>query len=128
VVAVVIVLVIVTAATILIAIALILRSRRAEFSPNKESGGIKMKELSPVNEEAYHERNFYEDVEADHVYDVPVLDKHDQVYEEVQAPSTKPEALQPQPSSSIGDFELTQCPAYVSLATTSHSIHSNTSK
>ena len=86
---------------------------------------MKLSELSPINEE----QNLYETVEADHVYDIPgVLDKHNQVavYEEVQAPSQKPEPSQMQPLSSTSDFELTQCPAYVSVATTS--IHDNASK
>ena len=81
---------------------------------------MKLSELSPDNDE----RNLYETVEADHVYDTPVLDKHNQVYEEVRTPSQKPEPSQP--LSSIGDFELTQCPAYVSVANTS--IHGNASK
>ena len=116
----VIVLIIVTAATVLIAIALILRNRRAEFSPNEESGGMELKGTSPVVEEVVndHERNLYEIVEVDHMYDVPVLDTHNQDYEEIQVPSPNPEVLQLHPLSSTGDFELTQCPAYVAVATT----------
>ena len=71
------------------------------------------------------EREVYETTEADHEYEV--LDKYNQAYEEVQAPPPKPELpVQPQPSSSAGDYDLTQCPAYVPVATTS--IHGNTNK
>ena len=83
---------------------------------------MKLSELSTFNEE----RNLYETVETDHVYEIPVLDEHSQIYEEVRAPSPKPEPSQLQPLSSAGDFELTQCPAYVSVGAIS--IRGNTSK
>lgn len=72
---------------------------------------MKLSELSTFNEE----KNIYDNVDADHVYEIPVLDEHNQIYEEVQAPSPNPESSQLQPLSSAGDFEFTQCPAYVSV-------------
>ena len=80
-----------------------------------------LSDLSTTNKE----REVYETIEADHEYEI--LDKYSQAYEEVQAPPPKPELpVQPQPPSSAGDYELTQCPAYVPMTTTS--IHGNTNK
>ena len=77
-------------------------------------------------------REVYETIEtADHDYEI--LDKYSPAtYEDIKVPPTakpKPaevEAVQLQPMASTGDYEFTQCPAYVPMATTS--IHGNTTK
>ena len=81
-----------------------------------------LSDLSSTNKE----RGVYETIEADHEYEI--LDKYNQAYEEVQAPPPKPAPapVQPQPVSSAGDYEFTNCPAYIPVATTS--IHGNTRK
>jgi hypothetical protein len=90
--------------------------------------------LSDLQSPASKEREVYETIETtDHEYEI--LDKYSQAatYEDVKIPppaKPKPEAaeavqLQPLPAST-GDYEFTQCPAYVSVATTS--IHGNTNK
>jgi hypothetical protein len=75
----------------------------------------------------------YETVDtADHEYEI--LDKFSQAatYEDIKIPSpAKPkpgaaEAVQLQPLPATGDYEFTQCPAYIPVATTS--IHGNTNK
>ena len=101
-----------------------------------------LSDLSPTNEE----RGVYETIEADREYEI--LDKYNQPYEDVRVPplvKPKPEAevVQPlsstgdyefsqcpayipvQPLSSTGDYEFSQCPAYITVATTS--IHDSTS-
>ena len=63
------------------------------------------------------EKAAYESVEVDHEYEI--LDKYNLPYDEVrlsEAPPPKQE--QQQQSSSADDYELTQCPAYVPIATT----------
>ena len=84
-----------------------------------EQPGVMLSDLSTTSKE----RGVYETVEADHEYEI--LDKYNQAYEEVQAPPPKPApvAVQPQPASSAGDYEFTDCPAYIPVATTS--IHGN---
>ena len=79
-----------------------------------------LSDLSSTNKE----RGVYETVEADHEYEI--LDKYNQAYEEVQASPPKPVPVQPQPTSSAGDYEFTDCPAYIPVATTS--VHGNTKK
>jgi hypothetical protein len=81
--------------------------------------------LSPTNEE----RGIYATIKSTgHEYEI--LDKYcgNQVYEDI-SPLAKPkpeaEAVQLQPLPS-GDYEFTQCPAYISMATTS--IHHNNNK
>ena len=78
--------------------------------------------LSPTDKE----REVYETIEADHEYEI--LDKYNQPhYDDVKVPLPKPEEpVQPQPSALAGDYEFTQCPAYVPMATTSS--HGNTNK
>ena len=88
--------------------------------PYEEPGGVMLSDLSSTNKE----RGVYETIEADHEYEI--LDKYNQAYEEVQAPPPKPAPVQPQPPSSAGDYEFTNCPAYVPVVTTS--IHGNTKK
>ena len=87
-----------------------------------------LSDLSPTTNK---EREVCETIEADHEYEI--LDKYNQAtYEDVKIPPTaKPqpaeaEAVQLQPLPATGDYEFTQCPAYVPMATTS--IHGNTTK
>ena len=79
------------------------------------------------------EREVYEAIGADHEYEI--LDKYNQAtatYEDVKIPPlakpqpTEAEAVQLKPMASTGDYEFTQCPAYVPITTTS--IHGNTTK
>ena len=70
------------------------------------------------------EKEVFETVEADHEYEI--LDKYSQAYEEVLAPPPKPEPVQLQPLSSAGDYEYSECPADIPVATTS--IHGNTNE
>ena len=79
-----------------------------------------MSDLSTTNKE----KEAYETIEADHEYEI--LDKYNQTYEEVKAPPPKPEPIKLQPLSSARDYEFTDCPAYIPVATTS--IHGNTNK
>ena len=76
-----------------------------------------LSDLSPTDKE----KEVYETIEADHEYEI--LDKYNQPqYDDVKVPTPKPEPVQPQPlSAPAGDYEFTQCPAYVPVATaTSH--------
>ena len=92
--------------------------------PYEAPGSVMLNDLSPTNKE----REVYEAIEANHEYEI--LDKYNQPYEDVKIPPPKPkpetEAVQLQPLPSTGDYEFTQCPAYVPVATTS--IHGNTNK
>ena len=90
--------------------------------PYETPGTVMLRNLSPTNKE----KEVYETIEADHEYEI--LDKYNQAYEDVKVPppKPKPEAEAVQPLSSTGDYEFTQCPAYISVATTS--IHGNTNK
>ena len=59
----------------------------------------------------------YESTEVDHEYEI--LDKYNQPYDEVRIPEAPPPKQEQQQKSSSGDdYELTQCPAYVPVATT----------
>ena len=68
------------------------------------------------------ERGVYETIEVDHEYEI--LDKYNQPqYDDVKIPpiKSKPaeaESAQLQPLPSTGDYEFTQCPAYIPVATT----------
>ena len=68
------------------------------------------------------ERDVYETIEADHEYEI--LDKYNQPqYDDVKIPPIKPkpaeaEAVQLHPLPSTVDYEYTQCPAYIPVATT----------
>ena len=42
-----------------------------------------------------------------------MLDKYNQAYDDIQVPQAPPQKQEQQQSSSAGDYELTQCPAYV---------------
>ena len=95
--------------------------------PYEAPGSVILSDLSPTNKE----REVYETIEADHEYEI--LDKYNQAtYEDVKLPPpAKPqpveaESVQLQPMASIVDYDFTQCPAYVPVATTS--IHGNTNK
>ena len=72
------------------------------------------------------EREVNNTLEADHEYET--LDKYDQAYDEVKVPPPKPESVQLQvfPLAASDDYKFTQCPAYVSTATTN--IHGNTNR
>ena len=68
-----------------------------------------LSDLSPTNKE----REVYETIKAVHEY--KILDKYNQPqYDDIKVPTPKPEPVQPQPlSAPAGDYEFTQCPAYV---------------
>ena len=75
------------------------------------------------------EREVYETVETDQDHEYEILDKFNQPRAQHHyskgPPLNKPaESVQLQPLSSTGDYEFSQCPAYVSVATTS--VHGNT--
>ena len=96
--------------------------------PYGAPGSVMLSDLSPTTNE---ESEVYETIGADHEYEI--LDKYNQAtYDDVKIPPpAKPqpaeaEAVQLQPLASTGDYEFTQCPAYIPMATTS--IHSNTTK
>ena len=85
-----------------------------------EQPGVMLSDLSPTKE-----REVYETIEADHEYEI--LDKYNQPqYDDVKVAPKPEEPVQLQPLSSTGDYEFTQCPAYIPMATTS--IHGNTNK
>ncbi len=74
-----------------------------------------LRDLSPTNKE----REVHETIEADHEYEI--LDKYSQPYEDINPPAKpkpEPEAVQLQPLPLTGDYELTQCPAYVPITVT----------
>ena len=76
-----------------------------------------MSNLSPIATNNVSED--YETVIEDSTdHDYEMLDKYSQAHEELRVPATQP-VQQQQPLSSIGDYNLTQCPAYVPVATTS---------
>ena len=80
-----------------------------------------LSDLSTTNKE----REVYEIIEADHEYEI--LDKYNQTYEDVTVPppaKPKLEVEAVQPLSSTGDYEFTECPAYIPVTTTC--IHGNT--
>ena len=53
---------------------------------------------------------------GDHEYEI--LDKYSQTYDDVKLPDNSPTLKDKQsPSKSGGDYELIQCPAYISVAT-----------
>ena len=98
--------------------------------PYEAPGNVMLSDLSPTTNK---EREIYENIEADHEYEI--LDKYNQAtanYEDVKFPPpakpqpTEAEAVQLQPMASTGDYEFSQCPAYVPMATTS--IHGNTTR
>ena len=69
-------------------------------------------------------REVCDTTEADHEYEI--LDQYNQAYEDVKIPPLKYEPANVQlqkPLSSTGDYDYTQCPAYVSVATAG--IHGN---
>lgn len=74
----------------------------------------------------FHTNKEREALEADHEYET--LDEYDQADIGVKVPPPKSESIQLHmlPSAASGDYEFTQCPAYVAVATTS--IHGNTDK
>ena len=59
----------------------------------------------------------YESVEGNHEYEM--LDKYHQSSEEVKVPQTRalpPKPTEQQPTLSTGDYDITQCPAYETVA------------
>ena len=86
-----------------------------------EQPGVILSNLSPTNKES----EVYETAEAEHEYEI--LDKYSQPqHDDVSLGPKTEEPAQLQPLSSTGDYEFTQCPAYVPVATTS--IHDNSNK
>ena len=79
-----------------------------------EQPGVMLSDISHTSKE----REAREDVEVDHEYEV--LDKYNQAYENIQVPQAPPPKQEQQQSSSAGDYELTQCPAYVPVTITSN--------
>ena len=60
------------------------------------------------------EKQACESIEADHEYEL--LDKYyTEAYEDIKVPQTPLPKQELQQSSSPGDYELTQCPTYVSV-------------
>ena len=76
-----------------------------------ELPGVKLNDISHTSKE----REAHESAEVDHEYEI--LDKYNQAYEEIQFPKAPPPKLN---SSSAGDYELTQCPAYVPVTRGNH--------
>ena len=76
-----------------------------------------LSDLSRVRKET----EAYENVGVDHEYEI--LDKYSQPYEIPVAPPPKQEQHQKSSPAAGGDYELTQCPAYVPVITTG--IHGN---
>ena len=72
-----------------------------------ELPGVVLSDTSHISKE----REAHESVEVDHEYEM--LDKYSQAYEDVQVPPAPPPKQEQQQSSLAGDYELTQCPAYV---------------
>ena len=94
--------------------------------PDEAPGSLMLSDLSPTSKE----RAVYETIEGDHEYEI--LDKYNlqPQYDDVKIPPVKPERLvQPQPlSAPAGDYDFTQCPAYIAVSTTTTSIHGNTNE
>ena len=74
-----------------------------------EQSGVTLKDMSHIGSK---ERDTYENVEADHEYEI--LDKYSKDYEDIPSLSTPPPNPEQQQSSlPRADYELTKCPAYV---------------
>ena len=61
----------------------------------------------------FKEIQHYESVEGNHEYEM--LDKYHQSSHEVELPQARtlpPKPTEQQPTSSTGDYDITQCPAY----------------
>ena len=71
-----------------------------------ELPGVMLSDISHASKE--REAN-----EVDHEYEM--LDKYSQPYEDIKVPPAPPPKQEQQQSSSAGDYELTHCPAYVSV-------------
>ena len=86
---------------------------RPTSTPQYDQPGVMLSDLSQVSKET----EAYESVKVDHEYEI--LDKYSQPYDEVQIPEAPPPQQEQQETSSpaAGDYELTQCPAYVPVAT-----------
>ena len=67
--------------------------------------------LSDITHTSNKERYAQETVDVNNEYEV--LDKYNQAYEEIQVSQALPPEQEQQKSSSAGDYELSQCPAYV---------------
>ena len=80
-----------------------IKSRTAPY----ELSGVMLSDISHTTKE----RQDHVSVEADHEYEI--LDKYSQAYEEIQAPQAPPPKQEQQQLSSVGNYELTQCPAYI---------------
>ena len=63
---------------------------------------------------AAKESELYDNIEGDPEYETP--DKYRPAYDDVIIPQrAQPSLLNPEPPSSGGQYELTQCPAYVPI-------------
>lgn len=84
--------------------------------PYEVPGSVMLSDLPPTTKE----REVYETIEtADHEYEI--LDNYNQDNIKIPSPAKpKPEAeaVQLQPLPSTGDYDFTQCPAYIPVATT----------
>lgn len=94
--------------------------------PYESPGNTVLSNQTPTDKE----KEVYETVETDQDHEYEILDKFNQPraqHRDSKDPPLKPaESVQLQPLSSTGDYEFSQCPAYVSVATTS--IHGNTAE
>ena len=92
--------------------------------PHEAPGSVMLSDLSPSNKEM----EVYETAD----YEYEILDKYSQAYDDIKIPPPanlpKPEAdaVQLQPLPAARDYEFTQCPAYVTMATIN--VHGNTDK
>ena len=95
--------------------------------PHEAPGSVMLSDLSPSNKEG----EVYEAIEADNEYEI--LDKYSQAYDDIKIPPTanlpKPEAdaVKLQSFPAAGDYEFTQCPAYVTIVATTN-VLGNTNK
>ena len=74
-------------------------------------------QLEPKGSHSDKEIQHYESVEVDHEYEM--LDKYHQSSEEVKIPQARalpPKPTEQQPTLSTGNYDITQCPAYETVA------------
>ena len=72
-----------------------------------EQPGVILSDITHTSKE----RHADDSVDVNNEYEV--LDKYSQAYEEIQVSQAPPPKQEQQQSSSAGDYELTQCTAYV---------------
>ena len=81
-----------------------------------------LSDLSPISKD----KEVYDTIEADHEYEM--LDKYSQAYEDIKVPPPKSEPADVQLQQSTGDYDYTQCPAYVSVNVATAGIHDDAIK